>query len=59
MTQGKIHDYLGMILDYTVDGQVSIDMTCYVDSMVSNFPTEDLQGAKVPNPLDGEPFSSK
>ena len=49
-TRGKIHDYLGMILDYSVDGQVSIDMTRYVDSMVSNFPTECLQGAKVPTP---------
>ncbi len=49
-TRGKIHDYLGMKLDYTVDGQVSIDMVDYVESMVNNFPEEHLTGAKVASP---------
>ena len=26
VTRGKIHEYLGMTLDYTKKGQVSIDM---------------------------------
>jgi hypothetical protein len=29
ITRGKTHDYLGMILDYSVPGQVSVDMTHY------------------------------
>ena len=49
-TRGKIHDYLGMKLDYTVDGQVTIDMVDYVDSMVNTSPEEHLTGAKVASP---------
>jgi hypothetical protein len=48
-THGKIHDYLGMKLDYTVPGQVSINMVDYIESMVANFPDEHLQG-KVASP---------
>ena len=40
VTRGKIHDYLGMILDYSVPGQVSIDMCDYVKNMVESFPTD-------------------
>ena len=29
-TRGKIHDYLGMILDYSIEGKVGIDMRYYV-----------------------------
>lgn len=50
VTRGKIHDYLGMILDYSIPGQVSIDMTRYVKSMVDNMPKEALQGRTVPSP---------
>ena len=49
-TRGKVHEYLGMKLDYTVAKQVSIDMTDYVKSMVENFPQDELLGAKVPSP---------
>ena len=34
MTQGPLHDYLGMTLDYSVLGQVSINMSHYVEKMV-------------------------
>ena len=34
MTQGPLHDYLGITLDYSVPGQVSIDMSRYVEKMV-------------------------
>ena len=45
-TRGKLHDYLGMKLDYSVPGQVSIDMVDYVEYMVNEFPQQDLQGGK-------------
>jgi hypothetical protein len=35
ITRGKIDKYLGMILDYSVQGQVSIDMTEYVQEMLN------------------------
>jgi hypothetical protein len=42
--RGSVHDYLGMTLDYRVKGQVSIDMTGYVEKMIDGFPQQ----------LDGE-----
>ena len=55
VTRGKVHDYLGMILDYRVKGQVTIDMTRYVESMVDSFPQEELQG-KVSTPWNENLF---
>jgi hypothetical protein len=44
VTRGKIHEYLGMKLDYSVPGQVSIDMSDYVQSMIDGFPYKQLKG---------------
>ena len=41
--RGKLHDYLGMTLDYTINGKVQIDMREYVNKIL-----EELQ-----NLLDG------
>ena len=49
-SRGRVHDYLGMKLNYSIDGQVSIDMSDYVEKMLSNFPEEDLKGARVASP---------
>ena len=49
-TQDPLHDYLGMTLDYSVPGQVSIDMSHYVKKMVKEFPQESLKGASVASP---------
>ena len=46
-TQGPLHKYLGMTLDYSVPGQVCIDMNHYVEKMVKEFPQENLKGASV------------
>jgi len=35
---GKIHEYLGMKLDYTQKGKVIIDMIEYVETMVKSIP---------------------
>ena len=45
-----MHDYLGMTLDYSVPGQVSIDMSHFVKKMVKAFPQENLEGASVASP---------
>ena len=47
MTQGPLHDYLGMTLNYSEPGQVSDDMSCYVDKKVKKSPQENLEGAPV------------
>ena len=36
-----------MTLDYSVPGQVSINMSHYVEKMVKEFPQENLKGASV------------
>ena len=47
MMQGPLHNYLGMTLNYSVPGQVSIDMSYCVEKMVKEFPQENLKRASV------------
>ena len=56
MTRGLLHDYLGMTLNYSVPGQVSIDMSHYVKKMVRDFPQENLKGAPVASPWNENLF---
>ena len=37
-TRGKVHDYLGMTIDFRMPGKVAIDMVAYVKEMVNSFP---------------------
>ena len=46
-TRGKICDYLGMTLDYNINGKVKITMFGYIDKIIEEFPME----------LYGEPTS--
>ena len=39
-TRGKIHDYLGMTIDYSEKGQVKIKMIDYVDKILADLPKE-------------------
>ena len=41
--RGNRHDYLAMILDFSIPGILQIDMTPYVKSMIEEFP-EELSG---------------
>ena len=41
--QGKIHNYLGMVLDFTIAGKVQIHMEEYIRDMLMNLP-EDMEG---------------
>jgi hypothetical protein len=58
VTRGKLHDYLGMTLDYKTKGEVSIDMTQYVQAMVDNFP-EQLSGKEIVSPWNENLFKVK
>ena len=46
-TRGKIHNYLGMKLDYNINGKVQIIMFKFIAKRIEEFPME----------LDGEPTS--
>ena len=41
--RGKIHDYLGMTLDFSIDGKVQINMEDYIRTMLAELP-EDMAG---------------
>ena len=43
ISRGKVHDYLGMNLDFCVDGEVWINMEHYIDMMLHDAP-EDMNG---------------
>jgi hypothetical protein len=55
-TRGKIHEYLGMKLDYSVKRQVIIDMVDYVNKMITEFPDKDLKGVRVTSPWNENLF---
>lgn len=40
VTRGKVHDYLGMRLDYSKKGEVHITMIEYIDKMLEELPTD-------------------
>ena len=42
-TCGKLHDYLGMVIDYTTPGKVRFTMNDYVENMLSELP-DDMGG---------------
>jgi hypothetical protein len=44
ISRGKVHDYLGMNLDYTTAGEVKVTMIPYVNEMIADFRQHD------PNP---------
>ena len=48
VTRGKIHDFLGMTLDFTTPGKVKINMIEYVKKMVEDFPEQDDTTATTP-----------
>jgi hypothetical protein len=56
VTRRKIHDYLGMKLNFTTKGQVSIDMIDYIESMIATFPQKQLEGPRVVSPWNENLF---
>jgi hypothetical protein len=48
--RGKIHDYLGMVLDYSTPGEVKVGMISYVKEMVQQFEKHDNSGRVATTP---------
>ena len=46
VTRGKVHKYLGMMLDYRVDGKVKVIMTDNVDEILKDAPQELLKPSR-------------
>jgi hypothetical protein len=40
ITRGKIHDYLGMVIDFNTKGKVKITMKQYIESMLDELPSD-------------------
>ena len=38
--RGKVHDYLGMILDFSKAGHVMVNMSEYIRTIIADFPEE-------------------
>ncbi|VEU41596.1 unnamed protein product [Pseudo-nitzschia multistriata] len=49
VTRGKIHDYVGMTIDYTREGQVTFSMFNYLEEILENLPAE-LDGCESATP---------
>ena len=47
VSEGKVHDYLGMTLDFSMEGKVSIKMLDYVKSIICNCPDDFAEGTAV------------
>jgi hypothetical protein len=52
VTSGKVHDYLGMTLDYSITGKIKIDMTDYVNKVLKDLPTDMDGTASTPASLN-------
>jgi hypothetical protein len=57
VSRGTVHDYLGMKLDYSIPGQLSINMVDYVDKMVEGFPQGELNNSKPKTPWTEDLFT--
>jgi hypothetical protein len=38
--RGAVHNYLGMIFDFSMKGKVMINMIKYIKNIIANFPEE-------------------
>ena len=57
VTRGPMHDYLGMRIDFSVPGQVSIDMIDYVTKVCEDFPIDLHQVREVPSAAPADLFT--
>ena len=48
VSRGKVHDYLGMRLDFSSERKVKINMVEYVKKIILDFPEQDISTAKTP-----------
>jgi len=51
---GKVHEYLGMTLDFSIDGKVMIKMSDYIQKMLAELPSE--MDGEAPSPAANHLF---
>ena len=56
--RGKQHDYHGMLLNYEVNGEVTIDMKKYVYDMLTDFPVQFRKEQTATTPASDKIFST-
>jgi hypothetical protein len=49
-SRGKVHDYLGMTLDFSVPGQVTLTMIDYIKMICMDLPKDMVGKAATPQP---------
>jgi hypothetical protein len=47
-SRGKVHEYLGMTFDYSIDGMVTVEMSNYIQSVIAEMPDEMTGKAATP-----------
>ena len=47
-SRGKVHDYLGMILDFSKPGELTVDMVHYIKTIIDEMPKDMTGHAKTP-----------
>jgi len=57
ITRGKVHNYLGMVFDFSETGKVTVDMSDYVTGMLDEFPVKFKPNDKVATPAADDLFS--
>ena len=56
-TRGSVHDYLGMTLDYSLEGRLRISMYDYLQEIIQNMPDELVSGRNCTSPAADHLFS--
>ena len=58
VNRGKVHDYLGMVFDFSKPGKVMVDMSDYVKAMIKDFPIKFKPNDSVATPATDDLFST-
>jgi hypothetical protein len=56
-TRVKVHDYLGMVFDFSQEGKVMVDMSEYITNMVDEFPMDLKSTDTAPTPAADDLFA--
>ena len=56
ITRGKVHDYLGMLIDYSEEGKVKFSMVDYISKMLMEMPDDDIFRGSAPTPAASHLF---
>ena len=57
ITRGRVHEYLGMKMDFSIPGQVVLSMPEYIDSLIKEMPSDLTKGAST-TPAAGHLFTT-